>query len=45
MKALINYLITKDKAVAEKEIKSSLMLDAKNDMCWQTLGLFYRHCK
>ena len=45
MKALCNYLITKDKETAEKEIKSALLLDPKSDMCWQTLGLFYRHCK
>lgn len=45
MKALINYLLNKDKDAAEKEIKAALLLDAKNAMCWQTLGLFYRHCK
>ena len=45
MKSLISYLMNKDKAKAEKEIKSALLLDAKNGTCWQTLGLFYRHAK
>ena len=45
MKALMNYLINKDKVTAEKEIKAALMLDPKSDICWQTLGLFHRHCK
>ena len=43
MKSLISYLMNKVKA--EKEIKSALLLDAKNGTCWQTLGLFYRHAK
>lgn len=45
MKSLISYLLNKDKAKAEKEIKAALHLDAKNGTCWQTLGLFYRHTK
>ena len=45
MKSLISYLMNKDKVKAEKEIKSALLLDAKNGTCWQTLGLFYRHAK
>ena len=45
MKGLLCYLLNKDKEAAEKEIKAGLRLDPKNGVCWQTLGLFYRHCK
>ena len=45
MKHLMSYLLDGDKVTAEKEIKAAVLLDPKNGSCWQTLGLFYRHCK
>lgn len=45
MKSLLVYLTTKDKVKGEQEIKLALRHDMKNAVCWQTLGLFYRHCK
>ena len=45
MKGLLCFLLNKDKETAEKEIKAGLRLDPKNGVCWQTLGLFYRHCQ
>lgn len=46
MKHLLLYLMNKDdEKVAETEIRNSLRLDMRNGICWQILGLFYRHCK
>ena len=45
MKSLLVYLTTKDKVKGEADIKLALRKDMKNSVCWQTLGLFYRHCK